>query len=357
MNKNAEHSLKVQDYTIFFTKNNGTLKSWLTSKNYSKIFVLSDENTRRDCLPIWNDLKACSKITIPAGEKHKNLTTCELIWNFLLENKADRKSLLILLGGGVVTDMGAFCASTFKRGIDFINIPTSLLAQVDATVGGKTGIDFQFQKNMIGLFASPQAIFVNSLFLKTLPDKELKSGYAEMLKHGLLNHKNYWNQLLSYDSNDLASLEALIFESINFKKSVVEADPFEKGHRKILNFGHTIGHALESYFLQKNIEVTHGEAVAWGMIAEIWLSNKILNFDFKEMETISSEIAKRYPLKAYLQESSFAEIIGFMLSDKKNQQQKILAVLLSEIGKPKINIELDEILIKESFQFLNKLNS
>lgn len=348
MNIQQEHKLHIQNYSIYFSQNLRLIYEWVCSKSYSKVFVLCDTNTERDCLSIVPELENFPKCVILPGEKHKNLDTCKHIWDFLIENQADRKSLIILLGGGVVSDMGAFCASTYKRGVHFINIPTTLLAQVDATVGGKTGIDYNFQKNMLGLFSAPQAIFLNPLFLKSLPKKEFQSGYAEMLKHGLLKSNEYWQKLLKKNAN----IESLILESVNFKKSIVEKDPFEEGFRKILNFGHTIGHAIESFLLEKNIDVTHGEAIAWGMIAEIWLSNKLLKFDNCKMNTIVKEISKRYPFQNKFERSCFSSIIDFMYSDKKNNHNKILAVLLEDIGKPKIDIALSRNDITDSLEFL-----
>lgn len=223
------------------------IKELLASIEHSQLFLLGDENSKKYCYPLIKDhIEYHQVIEVASGEKHKTLNSCNLIWNALTNATADRKALLINLGGGVITDMGGFCAGTYKRGIRFINIPTTLLSQVDASVGAKTGIDFNGYKNHIGLFCEAEAVLVNPLFHKTLPQEQMVSGYAEMLKHGLIADKKHWQDCLENGfekfSNDL------IQQSVKIKEKVVDADPTEKGLRKILNFGHTIGHAIETHF-------------------------------------------------------------------------------------------------------------
>ena len=243
------------------------LHSFLATNKYTQVFILVDENTLEHCLPLLPNFDY-QIIKIESGERNKNIETCQKIWQNLLNNNADRKALLINLGGGVISDMGGFCASTYKRGIDFINIPTTLLAMVDATIGGKTGIDFGFQKNMIGLFSLAKTVLIDATFLKTLNYRQIKSGKAEMLKHGLIANEQHFTQIISSAIPNLDLIKA----SIAIKQEIVSTDPFEKGIRKSLNFGHTLGHALEAYYLANNLDILHGEAIAQGMIWAIQLS-------------------------------------------------------------------------------------
>ncbi|MCZ2102743.1 MAG: 3-dehydroquinate synthase, partial [Chitinophagales bacterium] len=246
------------------------LKQKIQATSWSKIFVLVDENTEKYCL--FHLLEQMDLpihvIKIPSGEQHKNLNTCQLVWQNLMAKGADRLSLLINLGGGVIGDLGGFCAGTYMRGIRFIQIPTTLLSQVDASVGGKLGVDFMERKNMIGLFGNPEAVFIFTDFLKTLPERELKSGYAEMLKHALIADKDAWNRLSKTDVATINDWESTIYESVMIKQSIIQEDPLEAGKRKILNFGHTVGHAIESYWISREKPLLHGEAIAIGMVAE-----------------------------------------------------------------------------------------
>src|SRR5699024_190826 len=258
------------------------LKSLLTEIAPSQIIVLTDENTKRDCLPIFH-LKLSEKIEykhicIPAGEEYKNLSTCNKIWQALSEAGADRESLLINLGGGVICDLGGFVAATYMRGIRWINIPTTLLSMVDASVGGKTGVDFNGLKNLIGIVRNPDIVGVDSTFLKTLSLRELRSGLAEMLKHALLTDLKYWNELKQIDFKTFTSITSYIYQSITIKKSIVSQDRYESGIRKQLNFGHTVGHAIETFFLHKNTPILHGEAVAAGIIIELYISMILIDF-------------------------------------------------------------------------------
>ncbi|MBP6812124.1 MAG: 3-dehydroquinate synthase, partial [Saprospiraceae bacterium] len=252
---------------------------WLENQPYSQVFVLCDENTRRHCLPYFlKETGLSEKITlteIPSGESKKTLATCEKIWQTMLTAKLDRKSLVVNLGGGVIGDMGGFCAATWKRGVDFIQVPTTLLSMTDAAIGGKTGIDFQGIKNTIGVFQQPVAVFVDPVFLQTLPERELRSGYAEVIKHALIGDSELARQLSDPDSFGIKLSESsdqnwldILQKSIAVKVRVVQEDPLEKGLRMLLNFGHSIGHALESWFLKTEEPLTHGEAVYIGMVCE-----------------------------------------------------------------------------------------
>lgn len=253
-----------------------TFPNFLASKNFSKITVLADSNTRRDCLPIFfKKIKtdAPPVIEIPVGEIHKNLDTCRQVWQAMLDLQLDRNSLVVLLGGGVVGDLGAFCAATFKRGIQFVQVPTTLLAMTDAAVGGKNGIDFQLVKNLVGTFRQPAAVLADTDFLKTLPERELRSGFAEVLKHAEIGSPALRRQIEKLENLTQADWQNLLPKSLDVKIRVVRKDPEERGLRAILNFGHTIGHALESYFLQSPAPILHGEAVAAGMICERFLQS------------------------------------------------------------------------------------
>ena len=301
----------------------------------SKIFILVDENTHDHCLPILlPNLETDAPfeiIEIEAGEENKNIGTATQLWEIFSEMEADRKSLLINLGGGVVTDMGGFVASTYKRGFKFINIPTTLLAMCDASIGGKTGIDHQFLKNIIGTFALPEGIFFYPKFLETLKFVELRSGFAEMLKHGLIADANHWTKLISLNKMSPENLAPFISRSMEIKNEVVTKDFKEENVRKILNFGHTIGHAVESLFLQKGNLIPHGEAVALGMICETHLAFLAGLIDVDHSSTIITKIQRFFP---YIDISEFKneDIINLMFNDKKNLDGNINFSLIDSVG-------------------------
>ena len=322
----------------------------------TKVFIISDTNTQNLCAPLFleNYKFDCSPefLEIPDGETNKNIETCLSLWNKLSEKCADRNSLIINLGGGVVTDLGGFVASTFKRGIDFINIPTSLLAMVDASVGGKNGVDLGLIKNQIGVINNPILVLIDTHFLNTLPNNQKTSGYAEMLKHGLINSKSYWNKVKNLSEIEVEGLEELLWESVLIKNNVVMEDPFEKGLRKTLNYGHTLGHAIESYCLDENEmkPLLHGEAIAIGMILTTYISSKILDFPEDTLEDICSSILKKFK-KVTFNSIEIDEIIKLLIYDKKNTNGKILFVLLQDIGIHKINCEVPNNLILEAFEY------
>lgn len=348
-------ALQNAGHQIYFETNLTPLKDFLNQEQYSKIFVFVDTNTAQYCLPIFrnllDNLENFDIIETDPGESNKNIDFCIGIWKTLLDFEADRKSLMINLGGGVITDMGGFVASTYKRGIDFINIPTTLLSQVDASVGGKTGIDIDNVKNMIGTFSLPQAVFIENIFLNTLSKRELLSGFAEMIKHGLIANKAYYEQLKS--SNYINLTPELIYRSVQIKNEVITTDPLEKGLRKILNFGHTIGHAVESYALTNNKQqLTHGEAIAIGMICEAFLSVKYSNLTQAELTDITRYIGAIYP-KYKLEEKSFETLLSLMQSDKKNENGHIMFSLLKKIGNCTFNCKVTNNDILESLIFYN----
>jgi 3-dehydroquinate synthase len=319
------------------------IKELLASIEHSQLFLLGDENSKKYCYPLIKDhIEYHQVIEVASGEKHKTLNSCNLIWNALTNATADRKALLINLGGGVITDMGGFCAGTYKRGIRFINIPTTLLSQVDASVGAKTGIDFNGYKNHIGLFCEAEAVLVNPLFHKTLPQEQMVSGYAEMLKHGLIADKKHWQDCLENGfekfSNDL------IQQSVKIKEKVVDADPTEKGLRKILNFGHTIGHAIETHFLNTENELLHGEAIGLGMIAEASISKSKGLLSEQEYQVIVKELRRIYK-RPKIEKASYDEIKRLCKQDKKNQNGQISMSLLKNIGHAVYDIPVEEELI------------
>ncbi len=346
-------------HPIHFGSFEKNLKSFLSKNNFSQIFVLVDDNTEKLCLPhLLPHLPKAKIIGFPHGEQNKNLETCQAIWEYLLENRADRKTLLINLGGGVVGDMGGFCAAVYKRGMPFIQIPTTLLAQVDASVGGKVGIDLGGVKNSIGVFCEPQAVFIDSVFLQTLPHRQIVSGYAEMLKHGLIADADLLNKLFKHlplEEPYQFSWDELIQSSVAIKKSIVEADPFEQNVRKKLNFGHTIGHAIESYSLQHDDDpFLHGEAIAIGLVAEIYLSKRKLNLPEKQfieaLFYVFRLFENGYP---FIPPGAFPEILYYIDNDKKNTSQTINCTLLREIGDAVCDVPITHTDIINALNFIN----
>jgi len=327
-------TIQSNSYPIYFDNSIEELAKFVKQGNYSRVFILTDENTAEHCLPLvkghFAGMDNFDIIEINAGEESKDIDFCIVIWKMLIDFGADRKALMINLGGGVITDMGGFAASTFKRGIDFVQVPTTLLAQVDASVGGKTGIDLDGVKNIIGTFTQPKAVFISEQFLKTLPPRQVLSGTAEMLKHGLIMDKAYWEVLRSSDLSKPAG--KLIYRSVEIKNEVVKIDPLEKGLRKALNFGHTIGHAVETHSLLNDKDpLTHGEAIALGMICEGYLSYKKAGLSKAGLDEIVEVITSLYP-KYNLAAVNFSELCNLMLKDKKNEFGRINCTLLSAIG-------------------------
>lgn len=337
-----------------FTNNLGeNLSRFLSKKNYSQYFILMDENTQQHCLPVLQqeapDLATAVRITVYAGEEHKSLQAVEYVWKRLTEEKADRHAVLINLGGGMVTDLGGFAASTYKRGIDFIHVPTTLLAQVDAAIGGKNGIDFMNYKNQIGVFRQPAAIFVHDGFLKTLPDQQSISGFAEVVKHALLAGGKLWKTIRSMESLSNVEWNDIISESMAVKLAVVEEDPKEKHVRKVLNFGHTIGHAIESLLISRKQESYHGHCIAAGMLGELYLSEKCCGLHEEKRKEVSAVIEKHFPKIIFKEEDSDA-LMDLMKQDKKNAGSAIRFVLLHKIGQPVIDVEADELMIREALK-------
>ena len=310
-----------------------SLPAFLSQNQYSKIFVLTDTNTHKHCYPLVKPyLPTHTVFKVKAGEEHKNLATSEKIWEAMTNAELDRHALVINIGGGVIGDMGGFCASTYKRGIDFIQIPTTLLSQVDASVGGKLGIDFQGFKNHIGVFTLPKTVLIDSAFLSTLSVRELRSGFAEIIKHCLIADKNKWNEIREKDFED-QNWDDLIAHSVEIKQKVVAEDPTEKGLRKILNFGHTIGHAVETYFLTKpvNQKLLHGEAIAAGMVMEAYISYRKKMIGLQTLEDVEEFIFTTYG-KVPLNLSDATIIVELAKHDKKNKDGKLKFSLLEAAG-------------------------
>ena len=300
------------------------------------IFILVDENTLQHCLPkliaTHPSLKDAEVIEIESGEQHKNIEVTANIWRVLAELNATRSSLIINLGGGVITDMGGFIASTFKRGIDFINIPTTLLSQVDASIGGKTGVDLDGLKNLIGVINNPEAVYVDPDFLRTLPKNEIISGFGEIIKHGLIQDKTYWEVIKNIEYKSVADYAQLIYRSIDIKNDIVIDDPTEKNVRKLLNFGHSVGHAIETYSLESEFtSLLHGEAIAIGMICESYISYKKRLLKKDELDEIVDFILPIYP-KFIMNEITYNRILEIMKNDKKNRGKEFNFTLLKGIG-------------------------
>jgi 3-dehydroquinate synthase len=345
-------------YNVYFEENLTSLLPFIEERGYSQILVLVDRNTNDNCLPVLQnaipDLIHYDIIEVDPGEENKNIDFCIGVWKTMLDFGADRKALMINLGGGVVTDMGGFAASTFKRGIDFIQIPTTLLSQVDASVGGKTGIDLDNVKNIIGTFTQPQAVFISTEFLKTLDERQLVSGFAEIIKHGLIQDKSLYETCKSLDLADISA--DLIYKSVQIKNNIITQDPTEKGLRKILNFGHTIGHAIEGYSLYNDeVPLLHGEAIAIGMVCEAWLSHKLAGLSEEELRDITATFLSKYPKYTYAEEK-YTLFLDLMKNDKKNEDNKIGFALLKEIGDCTYNVYVGEEDIKAALDYYTTIS-
>ena len=315
--------------------------------SHTKAFLLLDENSEKFCLQYFNSielLKSNTKIVIPSGEQHKTIETVQYIWSKLIENHADRKSLLINIGGGMVTDIGGFAASCYQRGIDFINVPTTLLGMIDAAVGGKTGIDYQGLKNQIGLFSQPLAVVVLFDFLSTLPQRELLSGLAEIIKYGFIVDKYFLEAKLPINPG-------FIEKAIAVKDGITRSDTTEHGLRKILNFGHTIGHALETYLIDNQKEIRHGEGVAMGMVSALYLSEKYCGLNHEITEFYKDLYAKNFN-RFDLNGVPVGTLMEIMRHDKKNEGGDIRFVLIEDYGKPVYDVVVKPEDIVESINYL-----
>ena len=351
------NTISTSKNSIYFGDlSNGNLMKCIDElENVDNVFVLTDANTSKHCLPKFlasHSTHATFKILeFEQGEENKTIETCKSIWQTLLEMGATRNSVIINLGGGVVTDLGGFVAGTFKRGINYFNIPTTLLAQADASVGGKTAVDLDGLKNQVGLFYDPKAVFIDIGFLDTLSKREWLNGFAEMIKHSLLEGIDNWDELISAQITNKEVISKLLYQSVKFKSKIVSADANEKGLRKILNFGHTVGHAVETFFLESDKPLLkHGEAVIMGIIVELFISETKLDFD----STITQEIIeylKQFYLKVKLEKGDFIRLIEIMKTDKKNRGAEFNFTLLSAIGQPEFDQQATAVDIEKA---LNK---
>tara|TARA_S200000501_G_scaffold24187_1_gene20927 strand:- start:5537 stop:6631 length:1095 start_codon:yes stop_codon:yes gene_type:complete len=355
--------IKKNKFSILFNQD-GYLKlsDYIKNNNFNKILILTDDNTKDNCLDIFissitykND--EVSKLiksrlfyySVKPGENSKNIDTSIEIWKFLTHNRFKRSDLIINLGGGMITDLGGFVASTFMRGIKFVNVPTTLLGMVDASIGGKTGIDFREIKNIIGVFEFAKIILVDYRFLYTLNKRQKTAGYAEMIKHSLISKKSEFDLITKI--NDVENIPyELIYQSIIAKVNIIDVDPFESKIRKNLNYGHTLGHAIESYFLSIGRDLLHGEAVAIGIILESYLSYLKTGFDYEIANKIKSYINTLFEIKKF-SDTDISEIISLLKHDKKNSSDKPMFVLLENLGKPLVNQAVTEKEIEDAFKF------
>lgn len=346
-------TISTPNYKVDIDKSFTDFNNYLNKLTPSKVFILVDENTKIHCLPLLDaalDLPY-ELLEVPSGEHHKSMESCTALWEALVSRQCDRAGVLINLGGGVIGDMGGFVASTYMRGIRFIQMPTTLLSQVDASVGGKLGVNFNGFKNAIGLFQDPVKVWIHTPFIKTLDERQRLSGFAEIIKHGLIQSKTLWGtiKIKGIGLTD-SQWGSVIADSVRIKNKVVTEDPREAGVRKILNFGHTIGHAIESFFLHTDAPLLHGEAIAKGMIAEAYLSFKTKRISIIEMEEINSLLESIYKLPS-INKEDIPKLIGFMQMDKKNKDGKKLFSLINTIGGCDYDVEVDNEMIVESLQF------
>ena len=352
-------SILLDDYHIIFDESLSYLKAFLEEKNYTQVIILADSNTAQLCYPVLiqllPELSTAPLIVTPDGENNKNLDACQEIWAKMLEVHTDRKAVLINLGGGVIGDMGGFSAACYKRGIDFIQIPTTVLSQVDSSIGGKLGVDFKYGKNLIGVFKNPALVIISTVWLKTLEKRQIVNGFAEIYKHALIQAPEQWKVLAETKELPPQNFEQILYDSLLVKKQVVEADPFEKHWRKILNFGHTIGHAIEANSLQQDDHpLFHGEAIAVGMIMEAYIGTITSGFPKSDLDKIVQVLTRQYGYYS-IPENSEQAIWEAMLLDKKNKNQQILAVVLQAIGQPDIDVEITYELFEQTLNFYKSL--
>jgi len=349
---------KIHSNIVFSQDITKELRTIAAKYPVGRVFLLTEKTAEKVCLPLIQDVigeRRIKQVVIDAGEENKKIGSVEKVWQFLSENGADRKSLLINLGGGMLTDLGGFAASTFKRGFDFVNIPTTLLSQVDASIGGKTGFNFNGLKNEIGVFNEPVEVIINTDFLKTIDRKNFLSGYAEMIKHGFIKSPEHWAELKAFDLEniDYEALLEIIAHSVAVKEWFVMNDPTEKNIRKALNLGHTVGHAFESYALKSGKPILHGYAVIYGIIPELFLSAKKCGFSTAGLQQITEWLFKIYG-KFEIAESDYEALFELMTHDKKNEAGRINFTLIPEIGKVEINQNCTKAEVFEALDYYRK---
>ncbi len=340
----------------FGTDSYAVLRNYIEQQGFSQILVLVDSNTEQHCLPYFKAQMEFENeplaISVPVGEEFKVMGTCMAVIDELSHRQLDRKAVIINLGGGVITDMGGFIASIYKRGIQYVNVPTTLLAMVDASVGGKTGVDLGALKNQIGVINNGGMVIVDPAYLETLPERELLSGFAEVIKHGLVSNSTYWEAICKADPTSTKALTNLIYDSVAFKNKIVTTDPKELGVRKILNYGHTLGHAIETYCLESEEKPTllHGEAIIIGLILETYIATQLFDFPKSVLTQLVQRVAPHYAKVAF-NEQEIKAIIELMIYDKKNVSGKINFVLLSNIGQYKLDQQVSNQLINQAFDY------
>lgn len=352
-------SSKIHSNIVFSQQIETELEKIVSIYPAGKVFLLTETTPEKLCLPLVDQVITkynIRKIVIEGGEQNKSIQSVEKVWEVLSKEGADRKSLLINIGGGMLTDLGGFAASSFKRGINFVNIPTTLLAQVDASLGGKTGINFNGLKNEIGVFNEPDKVIINTNFLKTIDKENFFSGYAEMIKHGMIKSAEHLQELQEYDLENInyEILQDIIAHSVAIKDWHVQNDLTEKNIRKALNFGHTVGHAIESFALYENRPVLHGFAVVYGMIAELYLSAKKCGFDKSKLQSIATWLLKRYG-KFEIEKGDYEKLYELMTHDKKNEGNRINFTLISEIGQVEINQNCSKELVFKALDYYKNL--
>ena len=350
---------KIYSKIIYSRHLEEELLVWITKYPKGKVFLVTEETVNQIWISKYDSFfveQQIQKVIIPSGENNKKLDSVAKIWEFLSKKGGDRKSLLVNIGGGMLTDLAGFAATTFKRGIDFLNVPTTLLSQVDASVGGKTGINFNGLKNEVGTFKEPVAVIINTDFLKTIDKNNFISGFAEMIKHGLIHNPKHLEELKAFDFTeiDYDLLQEIIRHSVKVKEYFVSNDLTENNIRKALNFGHTIGHAFESFAMEQNRPILHGYAVAYGMIAELFLSVKKCNFPSTDFEKLTQWLLQVYG-KFEISEGDFERLFELMTHDKKNESGRINFTLLPEIGKIEINQNCEKQLIFEGLEYFRNI--
>lgn len=347
--------MKTEQQVIICNDLKTELGNLLRSVDYDKLFVLTDTHTRNVCYPLIAgvpEVGGAPVLTVEAGDMNKNIDQVQAIWMRLSSEGASRKSLLLNLGGGMITDMGGFAAATFKRGIRSVNVPTTLMASVDAAVGGKTGVNFNGLKNEIGSFYPPLCVLIDSAFLRTLDLENILSGYAEMIKHGLIGDRSIYGEVLGFDLDriDYEALNGLVARSVAVKERIVAEDPFEQGIRKALNLGHTVGHAFESLSFRQERPVLHGHAVAAGLVCELYLSYKVCGFPREDLSRTVHYIREYYPAFAYSCDD-YETLCELMKHDKKNEAGIVNFTLLADIGEVCINQAVTREILLESLDF------
>ncbi len=355
----ALKKIQLDDYEIVFDEELSILSDFLKQKNYSEIIILADSNTAECCYPKLIQylpfLASSPLIVTPAGEANKNLSACEEIWAKMLKVNVDRKSVVLNLGGGVIGDMGGFVAACYKRGIDFIQIPTTVLSQVDSSIGGKLGVDFRYGKNLIGVFKNPALVIMSTIWFDTLDQRQIVNGFAEIYKHALIQSPLQWKALSSDLTIPPVNFHEILHDSLLVKKSVVEEDPFEKGWRKILNFGHTIGHAVEAYSLENDQEpLLHGEAIAVGMLMEAFIGTRTSGFSIEDLHELERVFLDQYG-HYFIPNGIEEHLWNSMKLDKKNAGAKVMSVALKSIGEPDIDVEITTDLLQQALAYYKNL--